>query len=138
MRVAGRRRVAAGRVGRGGGRALGPGSLPFPSPPPASRHLCVSEPGRGSQTRNKSGFPPRGCHLLGFHTSGGWGEGAAALFPVSSAAPRPGTGGLSAAQRGGARGRGGGLSSWKGPERAGPGGSQGECDGLLCGREVSP
>lgn len=88
VRVGRPRRPVAALAG-GGGRALGPGSLPLPSPPPGlPRHLCVSEPGLGL-SGNKSGFPPRAATCWVFTRRGEWGEGAAALFPVSAAAPHP-------------------------------------------------
>lgn len=96
-----RRRVAASAGG--GGRALGPGSLP--SPPRASPALVCLRAGPGLSDAQQKRLPSAGLPPVGFSHVGEWGEGAAALFPVSAAAPRPGTGGLSAAQCGGA-GRG--------------------------------
>lgn len=110
----------------GGGWALGPGSLPLPSP--GLPVACVSQSRVwGSQTGNKSGFPLWRCHLLGFHTSGG--SGGREPLPFSQClrpppTPTPARGlGVSAAQRGGAQGLGGAgaAAAGRGPSGQGPG-----------------
>lgn len=126
-----------GCVGRGRWAGSGPRvpSPPLPRPPP---HLCVSEPGRGSQTRNKSGFPPRGCHLLGFHTSGNGGREPLPFSQCLRPPPARGLGVSLPPSVAGPRGGAGASAAGRGPSGQGRGGSQGEFDGLLCGREVSP
>lgn len=124
VRVGRPRRPVAALAG-GGGRALGPGSLPLPSPPPRPPQALVCLRAGSGALRQQKRLPSARCHLLGFHTSGGVGGGSRCPFPsVCGRPPPPARGlGVSASQRGGAQGLGGerAAAAGRGPSGQGPG-----------------